>query len=38
MSAAAPLSAGATGIAAGEDALARDKSTAVDSFTIGLDA
>jgi hypothetical protein len=38
MSAAAPLSAGATGIAAGEDALARDESKGVDPFTIDVDA
>jgi hypothetical protein len=38
MSAAAPLSAGATGIVAGVDALARDESKGVDTFTIDLDA
>jgi hypothetical protein len=36
--AAALLSAGATGIAAGEDALAREKSTTVDPFTIEVHA
>jgi hypothetical protein len=35
---AAQLLAGATGIAAGVDALARKESTAVDPFTIDVDA
>jgi hypothetical protein len=38
MSAAAPLSAGATGIAAGVDALAREESIRGDPFTIDVDA
>jgi hypothetical protein len=35
---AVPLSAGATGIAAGEDALAREESIRGHPFTIDLDA